>query len=168
MRFYDNGRTKSWAKEYTSSDDAKCCLYLVPDPNNKHDKNAIMLHDGKKLRGYVQASEAPHIAEMLKGTDDVYCVYISQIGNLGYSHGEPTYLRVTAFCKVDERLARKFKCEPLSKPTPSTHKTLLEEKQQNESYKAEQKLKADVLWESENAKLNKDSWVPDCRERFRY
>lgn len=116
------GKIRSWAKGYTDSNNAKKCLYLVPEPNNAHDKNAIALHDGKVRVGYVQASEAPHIAEMLRGSEDVYCVYVSQIGHPGYEYSEPSFLRVTAFCRVDERLARKYTCEPSSKTTPSTHK----------------------------------------------
>jgi hypothetical protein len=118
MRHYDNGRTRAWAKNYQEADNAANCLYLVPEPNNAHDKNAIMLHDGTKRVAYVQASEAPHIAEMLRGTEDVYCVYVTQIGHPGYDYSEPSFLRVTAFCRVDERLARKYTCEPSSKTTP--------------------------------------------------
>ena len=159
MRFYDKGRTRAWAKNFQEADNAAKCLYLVPDPQNKHDKNAIMLHDGKKLLGYVQASEAPHVAEMLQGSEDVYCVYVSQIGHADYATSEPSFLRVKAFCKVDERLARKFTCEPNSKTTPSTHKTKMEEKAAQEAAKAVQKHIANTKHYAELVAAKRKAWA---------
>lgn len=127
MRHYNNGPIRKWANTFTEANNAKRCLYLVPDPNNAHDKNAIMLHDGSKLLGFVQASEAPHIMEMLKGSEDVFCVYVTQVGHPEYTISVPTFLRVKAFCKVDERLARKYVCEPNSNTSPSTHKKKVKE-----------------------------------------
>lgn len=159
MRYYDSGSTRAWAKEYRESNNAANCLYLVPDPNNKHDKNAIMLHDGKKVLGYVQASEAPHITEMLKGTEDVYCVYVTQLGHAGYSYSEPSFLRVTAFCKVDERLARKYKCEPDSKATPATHKKNIAKHAISKTYESKSK------WDSSYKKqkgVDRADWVDNA------
>lgn len=151
------GKIRSWAKGYTDSNNAKKCLYLVPEPNNAHDKNAIALHDGKVRVGYVQASEAPHIAEMLRGSEDVYCVYVSQIGHPGYDYSEPSFLRVTAFCRVDERLARKYTCEPSSKTTPSTHK------QKDAPKKTLDALRSAIRVRDQKANSCDDAWIPEWK-----
>jgi hypothetical protein len=143
MRHYDKGNTRAWVQHFRE-ENAKKCLYLVPEPSNTHDKNAIMLHDGEKRVAYVQASEAPHLAEMLNGTEDVYCVYVTQVGH-GASTYEPTFLRVKAFCKVDERLARKYTCEPTSKTTPSTHKKKVEA-QKAATVEKLRAMKSNGLW----------------------
>lgn len=155
MRYYDKGNTRAWVQDFRQ-ENAKKCLYLVPEPGNAHDKNAIMLHDGKKRVAYVQTSEAPHLAEMLKGTEDVYCVYVSQVGHSPSTY-EPTFLRVKAFCKVDERLARKYTCEPASKTTPSTHK------QKEAAKKTLDELRSAIRVRDQKVDSYDDAWIPEWK-----
>jgi len=91
------------------------CLYLVPEVDNNHDINAVMLHNGKNKLGSVSASEAPALRQlfkMLRNRDGFDSVLICKMqifipGPLRLFKEVGSFV-VTSNEIVNERLARKF------------------------------------------------------------
>lgn len=92
------------------------CLYLVPEVDNKHDVNAVMLHNGKQKLASVESTCAAKIKRLLqkwreengtRGEDVVVCriaaMYIDR--NTFEFKGSA---QVYGMHRVNERLARKF------------------------------------------------------------
>lgn len=123
MRFYDKeirpynvnkGLVAEWYDNNRYSrvqPNAKHCLYLVPDIGNKHDSNAIMISDGNKCLGHVTRAEAAILKrKVFKDTSDVICVYPKD-ASTDTRTGMLMSMKVGGFCKVNERLARKYAVE---------------------------------------------------------
>ncbi len=100
------------------------CLYLVPEVDNNHDVNAVMLHNGEQKLGSVSADAAPELKNLLKlwktseigkeyNTDDVIVCSL-QADSVGYGAGDMLNFMnrgsiiVVGEYRVNERLARKF------------------------------------------------------------
>jgi hypothetical protein len=87
-------------------------LFLVPDVNNRFDKNAVMLHDGQNKLGYVAAREVPQVKEIIDelskqaGQDQVLVVEVQPVINpRDFSWSSSFNARVVG--AVYERIARK-------------------------------------------------------------
>jgi hypothetical protein len=90
-------------------------LFLIPDVANKHDANAVMIHDGKRKLGYVAASEAPRVRALFDrwraedGFDSVVVCDIGWMSDHSYAHLKRTNTaEVTGLARVHERAARKY------------------------------------------------------------
>lgn len=86
-------------------------LFLVHDVNNRFDVNAVMLHDGVRKLGYVQAAQAATVRALLKaegeraGQDVVIVVSMPpQSDSAAWS----TSFNVKGVGMVYERIARKY------------------------------------------------------------
>jgi len=90
-------------------------LFLIPEPSNTVDPNAVMIHDGKRKLGYVSAAEAPKIRVLFDrwkaedGFDSVIVCDIGWMSDYTYQQLKKTYTaKVTGIARVHERPARKF------------------------------------------------------------
>jgi hypothetical protein len=97
--------------EISKRDRPDQCLFLVPDINNKFDKNAVMLHNGVSKLGHVVLAEAIEIRKILAdqvlkfGQDVVLVVSIPPMTeNFRWSSS----LSVRVVGVVYERFARKY------------------------------------------------------------
>jgi hypothetical protein len=113
MRFHGDA-IRLIDKIKSESSSLRQCLYLVPEVGNQYDKNAVMLHDGKRKLGYVSREFASTIRPVLEqwkrqnednqtGDDVVVCTLVNSGWN---SHESTTF--VTGIFRVNERVARKF------------------------------------------------------------
>lgn len=94
------------------------CLYLVPEPKNQYDSNAVMLHNGKMKLGSVEASDAARLRRMLQEWknengggiegDDVVVVKLERISIDPQTFAFTGSIKVRGMYRVNERLARKF------------------------------------------------------------
>ena len=93
------------------------CLYLVPEMDNKHDVNAVMLHNGKKKLASVNATDSAKIKAMLARwkdengggrNEDVIVCRIPDKYMDAKSYCQLGSIQVYGMQRVNERLARKF------------------------------------------------------------
>lgn len=88
------------------------CLFLVPDVNNKFDKDAVMLHDGISKLGHIAATECGPVRRFLekealaRGQDAVLVVHVPPIKSDNFSWSTSFNVKVVGI--VYERIARKF------------------------------------------------------------
>lgn len=90
-------------------------LFLIPDVANKHDRNAVMIHDGKRKLGYVAAVQAPRVRALFDrwkvedGFDSVIVCDIGWMSNVTYEFlKKSSTTEVTGLARVHERAARKY------------------------------------------------------------
>ena len=92
------------------------CLYLVPEINNQHDSNAVMLHNGKMKLGNVAVELAPQVRSMLtawakeSGSEDVVACTLQEVQwNVDLlTFKQQAAHNVQGRYRVNERMARKF------------------------------------------------------------
>ena len=88
------------------------CLFLVPDVNNKFDKDAVMLHDGVQKLGHIAAEECAAVRRFLekealsRGQDAVLVAYVPPIKSDSFQWSTSFNVKVVGI--VYERIARKF------------------------------------------------------------
>jgi hypothetical protein len=88
------------------------CLFLVPDVNNKFDKDAVMLHDGVAKLGHIAAGECAEVKRFLekerltRGQDAVLVVHVPPIKSDSFNWSTSFNVKVVGI--VYERIARKF------------------------------------------------------------
>lgn len=110
MKYYTNAHER--IIEASRREPKDQCLFLVPDVNNKFDKDAVMLHDGVQKLGHVAAAECGAVRRYLekealaRGQDAVLVVYVPPIKSDNFQWS--TSFNVKAVGIVYERIARKF------------------------------------------------------------
>lgn len=117
MRFY-KGAHDYIHKVGQISDVFDQCLYLVPEPNNQYDSNAVMLHNGKIKLGSVEASDAARLRLLFQqwknengggnGGEDVVVVKLDRITVDPQTFAFTGSIKIRGMYRVNERLARKF------------------------------------------------------------
>jgi hypothetical protein len=116
MRFY-KGSHEYLHKVNEITDVFDQFLFLVPEVDNVHDINAVMLHNGHKKLGSVEARSAAAIKRLMvewqnasdsRSEDIVVCriepTYRSSLEDFKYRGS----ITVRGMYRVNERLARKF------------------------------------------------------------
>lgn len=116
MRFYDGAHNYIHRASKLGVFDQ--CLYLVPEQGNQYDSNAVMLHNGKKKLGSVEANDAAKVRRLLQqwkdengggiGGEDVIVVKCDAIYVDPQTFEFKGSIKVRGMYRVNERLARKF------------------------------------------------------------
>jgi hypothetical protein len=114
MRYYSGAHQFLWNINNTSVPEDRC-LFLVADVANTHDKNAVMLHNGKQKLGNVRREDAPRIKNLLdkwkqeSGYEMVIAVnYLHHRGNTFAEFTAKLDMAFRGLFKINERTARKF------------------------------------------------------------
>jgi hypothetical protein len=113
MKHYECNKAFDRIIEASAFEPEDQLLFLVPDVHNKHDENAVMLHDGVRKLGHVAAREAYEIRKYLEkeaveqSQDQVIVVSIRPINDPG-AFKWSTSVNVTGIGIVYERIARKY------------------------------------------------------------
>lgn len=116
MRFYAGAH--EYLHRASKLDVFDQCLYLVPELDNKYDVNAVMLHNGKKKLGSVEANDAARVKRLIQQWknengggitgEDVVVVRCDRIMIDPQTFEFKGSIVVRGMYRVNERLARKF------------------------------------------------------------
>lgn len=114
MRFYDGAH--KYLYDVSRKDVHDQCLYLVPEFDNKHDMNAVMLHNGQQKIGSVSANDAAKIKRLMlewkadngPAGEDVIVCKCDVIYGPSYDFDHKGSVTVRGMYRVNERLARKY------------------------------------------------------------
>lgn len=116
MRFYSGAH--DYIHDASRQDVLEQCLYLVPERDNKYDVNAVMLHNGRKKLGSVEANDAAKVKRLLQQWksengggiegEDVIVVRCDSVPIDAKTFEFKGSVQVRGMYRVNERLARKF------------------------------------------------------------
>jgi hypothetical protein len=116
MRFYA-GAHEYLHKAGQHQDVFDQCLFFVPVVDNMFDVNSVMLHNGKKKLGSVEAKDAARIKRLLDEwrienpthIEDVIVVRMDYLHNQGLADFKYRgSITVRGMYRINERFARKF------------------------------------------------------------
>lgn len=114
MRYYDGSH--EYIEEATERLGCWQRLFLVRDVDNRHDKNAVMLHSGGQRLGYVVRDQTETVARALddlRAQTGIDVVLVVQV--VGKVSNWTTAIKVKPIAYSPERPARKFARSELKK-----------------------------------------------------